>query len=60
MDKYQPEGGYGEYLNKKLAMTGIVRIDVVEITGKEDLGKGAHRDRALEALEQGLALPIIL
>ena len=60
MDKYQPEGGYGEYLNEKLAMTGIVRIDVAEISGKEDLGKGAHRDRALEALEQGVALPIVL
>jgi nitroimidazol reductase NimA-like FMN-containing flavoprotein (pyridoxamine 5'-phosphate oxidase superfamily) len=60
MDKYQPEGGYGRYPDEKLAMTGIVRIDVAEMTGKEDLGKGAHRDRALEALEQGLALPIVL
>jgi nitroimidazol reductase NimA-like FMN-containing flavoprotein (pyridoxamine 5'-phosphate oxidase superfamily) len=60
MDKYQPEGGYGPYPAEKLAMTGIVRIDVEEMTGKEDLGKGAHRDRALKALEQGLALPIVL
>ncbi len=60
MDKYQPEGGYGLYPEEKLAMTGIVRIDVVEMTGKEDLGKGAHRERALEAIEQGLALPIVL
>jgi nitroimidazol reductase NimA-like FMN-containing flavoprotein (pyridoxamine 5'-phosphate oxidase superfamily) len=60
MDKYQPEGGYGRYPDETLAMTGIVRIDVVEMTGKEDLGKGVHRDRALEALEQGLAPPIVL
>jgi nitroimidazol reductase NimA-like FMN-containing flavoprotein (pyridoxamine 5'-phosphate oxidase superfamily) len=60
MDKYQPEGGYGPYLKEKLGLTGIVRIDVEEMSGKEDLGKGAHRDRALEALEKGLALPIIL
>jgi nitroimidazol reductase NimA-like FMN-containing flavoprotein (pyridoxamine 5'-phosphate oxidase superfamily) len=60
MDKYQPEGGYGRYPDEKLAMTGIVRIDIEEMTGKEDLGKGAHRERALEALEQGLALPVVL
>lgn len=60
MDKYQPGGGYGQYPDEKLAMTGIVRIDAVEMTGKEDLGKGAHRERVLEAMERGLALPILL
>lgn len=60
MEKYQPEGGYGAYLPEKLSLTGIVRIDIEEMTGKEDLGKGGHRDRALEALERGLALPIVL
>jgi uncharacterized protein len=60
MDKYQPEGGYGPYVTEKLGLTGIVRIDVEEMSGKEDLGKGVHRDQALKALEQGLALPIIL
>jgi uncharacterized protein len=60
MDKYQPGGGCGLYPDEKLAITGIFRIDVVEMTGKEDLGKGANRDRALDALERGVALPIIL
>jgi hypothetical protein len=60
MDKYQPKGGYGPYVKEKLGLTGIVRIDVEEMTGKEDLGKGELRERALEALEQGLALPIVL
>ncbi len=60
MEKYQPEGGYGPYVKEKLDRTGIVRIDVEEMTGKEDLGKGAHRDQALDALERGLALPIVL
>lgn len=60
MDKYQPEGGYGQYVNEKLGITGIVRIAVEEMIGKEDLGKGEHRQRALDALEQGLALPIVL
>ena len=60
MEKYQPEGGYGPYVKEKLGRTGIIRIDVEEMTGKEDLGKGAHRDRALESLERGLAMPIVL
>lgn len=60
MCKYQPQGGYGRYPDEKLARTGIIRIDIVEITGKEDLGKGAHHDRVIEALEQGFALPLVL
>jgi nitroimidazol reductase NimA-like FMN-containing flavoprotein (pyridoxamine 5'-phosphate oxidase superfamily) len=38
MKKYQPEGGYGEFLLEKLAITAIVRIDTEEISGKEDIG----------------------
>jgi len=60
MDKYQPEGGYGPYVTEKLARTGIIRIDVEEMTGKEDLGKQDQRDRVLAALEQGLPLPMVL
>ncbi len=60
MDKYQPEGRYGPYVPEKLGLTGIVRIDVEEMSGKEDLGKGVHREQVLKALEQGLALPIVL
>jgi len=40
MDKYQPQGGYGPYVTEKLGLTGIVRIDVEMMSGKEDLGKG--------------------
>ena len=60
MEKYQPQGGFGHYVKEKLGRTGIVRIDVEEMTGKEDLGKAEHRERALDALERGLALPIVL
>jgi hypothetical protein len=38
MEKYQPEGGYGEFLPEKLAITAVVRIDIEEISGKEDIG----------------------
>jgi len=37
MNKYQPEGGYGAFLEEKLAMTAVVRIDIVRMTGKERL-----------------------
>ncbi len=36
MKKYQPEGGYGDFPEEKLAITGVIRIDILEITGKED------------------------
>ncbi len=38
MEKYQPEGGYGEFLEEKLDLTAVIRINVEEITGKEDVG----------------------
>jgi len=38
LEKYQPEGGYGEFLPEKLKITAVVCIDIEEITGKEDVG----------------------
>jgi hypothetical protein len=38
MMKYQPQGGYGEFLPEKFAVTAVVRIDIKEITVKEDIG----------------------
>lgn len=38
MEKYQPERGYGEFLPEKLKITAVIRIDIEEITGKEDVG----------------------
>ena len=38
MKKYQPEGGYGPFLPEKMVLTVIIRIDIEELTGKEDLG----------------------
>jgi nitroimidazol reductase NimA-like FMN-containing flavoprotein (pyridoxamine 5'-phosphate oxidase superfamily) len=37
MAKYQPEGGYGAFPAEKLALTAVVAIDIVEMTGKEDV-----------------------
>ncbi len=37
MKKYQPQGGYGDFLKEKLRITEVVRIDSEEISGKEDL-----------------------
>jgi nitroimidazol reductase NimA-like FMN-containing flavoprotein (pyridoxamine 5'-phosphate oxidase superfamily) len=38
MKKYQPEGGYGGFLEDKLAITAVIRIVVETMTGKQDLG----------------------
>ena len=60
MEKYQPGAGYGEFSDEKLGITGVVRIDIEEMTGKEDLGKGIVREQALKALEAGSSLPIVI
>jgi nitroimidazol reductase NimA-like FMN-containing flavoprotein (pyridoxamine 5'-phosphate oxidase superfamily) len=38
MEKYQPEGGYGEIQGEVLKKTAIIEISVHEMTGKENLG----------------------
>jgi nitroimidazol reductase NimA-like FMN-containing flavoprotein (pyridoxamine 5'-phosphate oxidase superfamily) len=60
MEKYQPGRGYGEFREEKLRITGVVRIDIEQIAGKEDMGKGRIRERLLEALEKREALPILI
>ena len=60
MRKYQPAGGYGEFPEEKLKLTCVVRIDIEEMTGKEDLGKEQLKEAALKALEEKAALPIVL
>ncbi len=60
MQKYQPEGGYGDVPPEKLGITGVVRIDIEEMIGKEDLGKEQMREAALKALENKAQLPIVL
>jgi uncharacterized protein len=60
MEKYQPEGGYGYFPVEKLAITGVVRIDIEEMTGKEDLGKGTIRKAVQKALEDKAPLPIVI
>lgn len=37
MAKYQPDGGYGAFPEEKLALTAVVAIDIVEMTGKQDM-----------------------
>ncbi len=60
MGKYQPEGCYGAFPEEKLKITGIVRIDIEEMTGKEDLGRDGVKDAALKALEGNTRLPLVL
>jgi len=60
MGKYQPEGGYGDFREEKLRITGVVRIDIEEMTGKEDLGKEGLRGKALKILVDGIPLPVTI
>ncbi len=60
MGKYQPEGGYGKFPEEKLKLTGVVRIDIEEMSGKEDMGKEQLKESALKALEDNAQLPIVL
>jgi len=60
MRKYQPEAGTCSYPEGKLALTCIVRIDIEEMSGKEELGKNEARERALLALEENRHLPFIM
>jgi hypothetical protein len=52
MQKYQPEGGYGGFPEEKLALTAVVRIDIVEMTGKQDLGEEGEHDAVLRILKE--------
>jgi uncharacterized protein len=60
MTKYQPEGGYGAYSEEKLALTCIVRIDIEDLSGKEDLGRDEIRAQALDSIKNKLDLPLII
>jgi len=51
MEKYQPEGGYNESPEEKIRLTAIIRIDIEEMTGKEDFGKDAERETVLGLLK---------
>lgn len=60
LEKYQPDGRYGDFPEVNLARTGIVRIDIEEMTGKEDLGDGKVRETAEKALLDKVPLPIAM
>jgi nitroimidazol reductase NimA-like FMN-containing flavoprotein (pyridoxamine 5'-phosphate oxidase superfamily) len=60
MEKYQPAGGYDEFREDKVQITGVVRIDIEEMSGKEDIGKGRIRERLLKALGRREPMPIVI
>jgi nitroimidazol reductase NimA-like FMN-containing flavoprotein (pyridoxamine 5'-phosphate oxidase superfamily) len=60
MEKYQPKGGYGDFPEDKLSLTEVVRIDIEEIVGKEDMGTGQLAEAARRALQEKAQLPIVL
>lgn len=60
MEKYQAGGVHGEYSHAQLTKVGIVKIDIEEMTGKEDLGDDRMRKIILKALKDKIPLPITL
>jgi hypothetical protein len=60
MRKFQPGVTFAGYSDDKLDITGIVRIDIEDLSGKEDLGKDGLRKQALRALVDGGPLPAVL
>lgn len=60
MEKYQPEGGYEGFPDDKVKVTAVIRVDIEEMTGKEDLGKDGLKEAALKALQEKAHLPITL
>ena len=51
MQKYQPQGGYDDVPEDKLQSTAVVRIDIEQMTGKQDLGKESERGAVLDLLK---------
>ena len=60
MEKYQPEVGYDGFPEDKLQLTAVVRIDIEEMTGKEDLGKDSEREAVLDLLKHKVAVSAVL
>ncbi len=59
MSKYQPDVEWRDYPEERLSITGIVRIDVEEMVGKEELGKDELREKAQQILSGKPQLPVI-
>jgi nitroimidazol reductase NimA-like FMN-containing flavoprotein (pyridoxamine 5'-phosphate oxidase superfamily) len=60
MQKYQPEGGYSAFSEEKLTLTAVVRIDIGEMTAKEDLGTMEEREAVLGIIQHRLTPPTVL
>jgi nitroimidazol reductase NimA-like FMN-containing flavoprotein (pyridoxamine 5'-phosphate oxidase superfamily) len=58
--KFQPGTTFSGYSDDKLDITGIVRIDIDDLSGKEDLGKDDLREQALQAVANGGPFPVVL
>jgi hypothetical protein len=60
MQKHEGVEKQYDYGEAALEETGIVRIDIEQMTGKESLGHGKVREAALEALDSGVLLPLVI
>jgi nitroimidazol reductase NimA-like FMN-containing flavoprotein (pyridoxamine 5'-phosphate oxidase superfamily) len=60
MRKFQPGTTFSGYSENKLDITGIVRIDIDDLSGKEDLGKDDLREQALRVVAVGGPFPVVI
>lgn len=60
MQKHEGGDKRYDYGEAALDQTGIVRINIEQMTGKESLGLGKVREAALEALDSGVLLPLVI
>ena len=60
MRKHEGADKQFKYDEAVVEKTGIVRIDIEQMTGKESLGQGKVREEVLEAIRSGESLPIVI
>ena len=60
MKKFQPDSDFDHFPEDNLKKTAVVRIDIENISGKEDLGEGRVRELALQALKNPEKLPVVI
>jgi uncharacterized protein len=60
VEKYEPARDVAEFPQSKIAITAVVRIDIETMTGKEDLGSGKVREKAVEILSGKFPPPVFI
>ena len=60
LKKFQPDSDFDLFPDENLRKTAVIRIDIENMSGKEDLGEGRVRELALQALKNPQKLPVVI